>query len=737
MILEQFQCVLAECPVSCKCDGSKLECNKHIPLYVPPFSKEVIVHQAYMGEQFNFSDKGWENVTRLSINPGLSVFHNRPERFRNLRRYEFKNLRNLERLQIACKCLAKIKKNAFYGLDKLKILDLSNNPSLSIDSVVEGLHGTTILPKLSELYLSNTSVMDFNAFLLGKKFFTAVKTKRLKVLDISNTENAWFQMDIDLLSAFPYIEKLNISNAGLAIASLMAPFALIDMHPIVTSFENLKVLDISYPSVSYQITDSVFGESMPHGLNHMHSPFRLTQLYAKRLITSPGRVYATSNSTHLCFGLKPRRTEHKFCYIGNINNLKKLVLAENLLECIEASVWKNIPNLIYLDISTNKLGKTFVDGRAKAITVILKRLKVLILANNAIFSINEDVFQGAKCLEILDLSMNKLDKITFHTNNFASLKKLDLRYNRLVVLDELSIQRLSNLFENSKSIRNSKFIRNSKQNGGKMELILAGNPLLCSCENIPLLNWLMSLNESFTCMMEEAEYSLDERVILKAKYLCKEMFVMIVFGTMSVFVIIATAIMVYTFKKERRRYALWKKTRQGINLHSVSNTSIPPVFLSFCSEDDHTVMSEILPNLERGLKKVLKTNSQCVATGYSEFRPGFCLANEIIRCIELSSVVVFFVTNDFCKKMWCRNEALTAYYESKPIVLLLWESIDLTLMPKHLHIYYAEYVSVHWVQENGTRLMKPGWDEVCEAIVRLFTENANNDKFRSINHYGS
>ena len=737
VLLKQFQGVLSDCPVGCKCDRSKVECYKHMPKNVPPFSKEVIIHEANMGEKFNFSDRSWDNVTSLSINPGLSVYHTKPESFRTIQRYEFQELRNLEKLQIACKCLTRIRRKSFYGLDKLKVLDLSNNPSLSIDSVVRGLSGENILPKLSELYLSNTSVMDFNTFLIEKKFFTAVKNKPLQVLDISNTENAWFQMDIDLLTSFPYLEKLNISNAGLALASLMAPFDAIDKHPIVKSFEKLKILDISYPSVPYQITDSVYGDNMPHGLNHMHLPLNLTELVAKKLISSPGRVFATSNTTHVCFGLKPRKNTHKFCYIrGESDNIKKLNLAENMLECIEASVWKNFPALRYLDISTNKLGKTFVDGRAKAITDILTKLEVLIVADNGITMIREDTFEEAENLEILDLSMNNLDKITFSTHGLISLKKLDLSDNKLIVLDELSLQRLMNLFENVFSMTTTKVT----ENGKNMKLILKGNPLLCSCENLDLLQWLLSLNRTYTCMMDGGEYLVDDGIILTVMYLCKEMVVVVVFVTMFGFMAIATGIMVYTCKREMNSYKLSKKTREGVMIYSTSDTPIPPVFLSFCSEDDQTVVSEILPNLEHGLQKILKTNDQCVATGYSEFRPGFCLANEIIRCIELSSVVVLFVTNEFCKKMWCRSEALTAYYESKPIVLLLWENIDLTLMPKHLYVYYTEYVSVHWIEENGERVMKPGWDDLCQAIVRLFTQKVTKDKFmrsESINSNGS
>ena len=147
------------------------------------------------------------------------------------------------------------------------------------------------------------------------------------------------------------------------------------------------------------------------------------------------------------------------------------------------------------------------------------------------------------------------------------------------------------------------------------------------------------------------------------------------------------------------------------------------LLFSFCSEDEEVVLEEIYPKLNEGLKKILDAESRCVAIGGIDFRPGFPLANEIIRCIEGSSVVVFFVTNAFCRKAWCRNEALVAHSDNKPTVLMLWEKVDVKLMPKHLYKHYLLYTRVHWVQEQGQRIMKPDWNELCEAIVRLIGEN--------------
>ena len=123
-----------------------------------------------------------------------------------------------------------------------------------------------------------------------------------------------------------------------------------------------------------------------------------------------------------------------------------------------------------------------------------------------------------------------------------------------------------------------------------------------------------------------------------------------------------------------------------------------------------------------GLQKLLNTDSRCVATGYNDFRPGMSLANEIIRCVEESSVVIFFVTNAFCMKMWCRNETLIAYYENKPTILMIWEELDLRLMPKYLYHHYLHNARVHWVTENGHRVMKPDWDNLCESVVSLFVD---------------
>ena len=102
-------------------------------------------------------------------------------------------------------------------------------------------------------------------------------------------------------------------------------------------------------------------------------------------------------------------------------------------------------------------------------------------------------------------------------------------------------------------------------------------------------------------------------------------------------------------RRSRQKRQVWDEIEMYGKIEAI------PVFLSFCSEDEDTVMDEIFPFLDEGLREILHTDKRCVSVGGMDFRPGIPLADEIIRCIDASSVVVFFLKNNFCKKMWCRS----------------------------------------------------------------------------------
>ena len=72
--------------------------------------------------------------------------------------------------------------------------------------LVRGIRGDSILPNLTELYLSNVSVIRMD-FWINTVFHEEVKNKPLKVLDISNVKTLEFGL---IKHVFTDLEILNI-----------------------------------------------------------------------------------------------------------------------------------------------------------------------------------------------------------------------------------------------------------------------------------------------------------------------------------------------------------------------------------------------------------------------------------------------------------------------------------------------------------------------------------------------
>ena len=666
-------------------DYTTIECYGFMPSFLPGSMRKVIIYEVTIHQGLDFEDPGWENITHLFINPGLSVFHNKWEPELLLYSNTFIKLKSLQHLQLACKSLAGFQTDAFKGLTELRVLDLSNNIQLKSDHFVVGFEGMDILPKLSELYLSNCSSESRFFLNLNEDFYEVMKDKPLKVFDISNCRIGRLAMGPKLLNAFQHLEKLNISGADMVLTQLPELFANIHIKEN-TSFTQLKVLDFSNPGLLTDWDTVVFkaGYSIDFSISF---PSTLVELYANKITNTPRPINGISNSTHICLTRPSLNSTVHICFLAKFNKIKKISLAENSLKYFEPNMITSLKGLQYLDASKNKLGKAIAsDNFEVSVMDILNNLEVLIKSENGIFYIPEETFRSSKFLRHLDLSKNDLETVTFRTDYLQSLERLDLSSNKIAFLDTLSMNKLTNLFAHISTA----FNRSSYANN---QIILTGNPFKCTCESAQFLKRLTVFNTTFTCEMDSRKVTIDKYSIKRAEYKCKETFVIIVFSIFASIVVVAIAVLVYFIIREKRRRKIQDGMNRGIENYALLRIRdrVPPVFLSFCSEDDDFVMEHIYPQLNDGLKKVLNTDTRCVAMGGMDFVPGFPLANEIIGCIEASIVVVLVVTNIFCRKQWCRLEAMQAHIENKRMVLMFPENVDVTQMPKHLYKHYMRY----------------------------------------------
>ena len=707
-------CTPEKCPNDCVCKHLQMEC-KVIPDIIQDNVVSVTVNELKLTNKSYFTGAGWDSVTNLSLFSDLSVlFH---EQRRVLRSSEFEPLRLLEYLQISYTSIQEIEENAFRGLQRLKVLDLSHNVYLNLGNVIKGLNGTDILPNLRELYLSNmtrSSSLKTGEFVINEDFYKVIENKPLEVLDISYTVEADFKYSPGFETAFANLIKLNLSGAGTAAFSFQT--CMMDLKN-GSSFNRLRVIDVSDTLKSDNglwLMDEV-----PFNDITYNKPPVLEELYANNYLRNQSKLSVITNETHVCLLSEFLNNTNSVCAKEWFNYLEKLVLSENSLESIDPKLFVAVKNLTYLDVAKNRLGNLIAEEySAWFLFITLSRLETVVASYNGITYIPADAFEYASKLTILDLSHNSLSAITFKTEYLVSLNKLYLNSNAIMYLDSPSINKLDSLFSSS--------VDNGLTYTSNVTLTLHDNPFVCTCNSVEFIKWLLLRymhNVLLSCTLNSKTVTIDKIALSKSEYLCKETLVVVASCTTAGIVFVVCSLVLYLMIQKRRQQRYLAQVNRVVEAFAkkVNNKMDikPAVFLSFSSEDYEIVFENILPQLDTGLKKVLNTDLRCVATGADEFRPGFPVATEIIHAIEACEVVVFFITKSFCKNKWCAYETVVANTDHKPIVLMLWEPIDRKIMPKHIRKCYEEYTRVQWNIENGEQVMTPKWNVLCESIVKL------------------
>ena len=650
-------------------------------------------------------------MTHMSLNMMGDANQTKNYFRRILQPYELQQLTKLAFLQIKCtaKCYLATVNNCFYGLKNVKVLDFSNTLFSSIYDLITRTYGYDTLPQLSELYLANLTFPDGLTHLIDiSHIYNAMIYKPLRFLDVSS--NNLYPSSIRIIRKLPYLETFNISKTGRAVFKLT----------VANGFTNLQVLDASYPYFpSSQIdckADSIYSWFCNNkDQSNFYLPNHLRELYVKNLFKSTIQLRGTLNTNGLCIKNTFFDQKVNICIGGNFGHLQKLVISENSITYIQSSLVYPFKRLRYLDIARNKLGQALSnESYANSLFNALRHIDVLIMSNNNITGIPNNIFNNYYNLRILDLSHNQLRNTDFGLQYLTSLEYVDLRFNNIISIDASSCNTLKTLeFRKNETIKS-----NITQRKAEMKINFQNNPFSCSCDNVCFLEYLSELNETNMCLFNDKLVIINDVNIRKAKLTCYENIVIIVFSLLAMSTIILIAITVFFAIKEHRNVKLKRLKETGIEMYG-KLCKKHVVFLSFSGEDTEFVMTKVYPKLESGLKRILNTGSQCVATGGTSFKPGYSISDEIVRCIEDSSVVIFFLSDTFIQKPWCRSEVHKAFCDEKPIILMMSGKINTALMPTALHKHYETFTRVHWTMEHGEPVMRPDWDHLCETIVGL------------------
>jgi succinyl-CoA synthetase alpha subunit len=168
-------------------------------------------------------------------------------------------------------------------------------------------------------------------------------------------------------------------------------------------------------------------------------------------------------------------------------------------------------------------------------------------------------------------------------------------------------------------------------------------------------------------------------------------------------------------QKERKTAKVINNLREGEGQFKFA------VFLSYSSDDEEFVKTNILQQLDENLKLMTGIDRQLVCTGDFNFRPGFHLHDEIDKLIGEASVMAVVVSNNFINSNYSCNEVNQAYRHGIPIVLMFIENVeegDMAKVPV-MKTLFKRNARILWSVENGEPVLKTSWENVSRSILDL------------------
>ena len=177
-------------------------------------------------------------------------------------------------------------------------------------------------------------------------------------------------------------------------------------------------------------------------------------------------------------------------------------LRHNALEFIGPSAFStSIQRGLKLEsllLGYNNLGKMFETHTGKMFDHPIN-LTELDLSHNEITRLSETVFEKLSNLEILNLSQNSLDSISFRFSHMTKLRHIDLADNKISRLNWDTITDLISL----------------SQGQHNLTVNLRGNVFECSCQTWTSLQWMLDNNATFSdfqhyfCFENDTKVSFD------------------------------------------------------------------------------------------------------------------------------------------------------------------------------------------------------------------------------------
>ena len=133
--------------------------------------------------------------------------------------------------------------------------------------------------------------------------------------------------------------------------------------------------------------------------------------------------------------------------------------------------------------------------------------------------------------------------------------------------------------------------------------------------------------------------------------------------------------------------------------------------------DHDTVERYVIPPLEKTLQQMVGVERSLLCLGDYQYRAGFSIHDENVRCLNRSCVAIFVVSDSFCRSKYCQHEFIQANEMGKQVILMIKEACDEELMPPLLNEVFQKNTRVVWLSDGENFTLKNTWEHVCDSVL--------------------
>ena len=659
-------------------------------------------------------------------------------------------------LDISSSAIRRIDKGFIGKLSHLEYLDISENREFTLDALpnvtfdlqftkikvlqlnsLQCAAGDGITLKREHLYhLRNTSLVSL--FIRSNRI---EKVQRGVISNLPDTlENLtasdnrlWLTWSIVEIGSLKSLKFVDFSSQYKNLMKYLSYFRFDcnDSKPVMSDSYNYDV-DMSYPEVR-AVSNITYGTCMTE---YMSKIFPLPSDKSMNVFVCFSSTIETILVSHS--SVPSAKFLKQFYY--DFQNLKAFYMDDNFRTILKGEVFSNKTshldyshnffseihplffkpaNLTYLNLSNNFLGNLLRRDDSTNLLQGQTYLKSLDLAGNGILSLPYGFFGSFNNLELLDLSNNVLEDITFSFENLLQLQQLKLGKNRLKRFKSKTMNALD------------------KISSINLMIDLRDNAIICSCHSMDFLGWILQHSRgskisfkdlaSYSCTFPNStrgNFSELQNIISRLQKECASYI-----GIIIASIIIVTAILisicagvVYRYRwRFRYLYYMAKRSYRGnARAQNENNRYVFPfdAFISYSTDDRMFILREFLPNIEEKHRFRLCLHER-------DFIPGLAIAENIANAIHDSRKVVCILSDSFLTSSWCMYEFNIALMEQihRPdaenmLFLVRLKNFDAKKAPFSLIQFISDttYATDDFPEDVGSQ--GTFWDHIAEAIAR-------------------